>query len=420
MRWPSGQRTTGPLSRSLLVRRAVFALSRLSVFRLRPQPIGRRRGQIAALFVMLLSILLILMMFLVNVGQVGWAKTTTANAADAASLSITSSVGTISRQLALQLGDGDEYIKKKCETDLTLVFDILIIIASVILAFFTAGLAVVLAIATAVSTAINATIREVLVNPEIARQFNKQFEKLASLKDQIRENGILTAFLRTVDDPNTVPDERDIDEDGDTTEQIPAFADWYDRRLAVLVGESQAQVPNVLSSMQALQDEVAELKEAVERLQGSIDEIIIPQLEDVEELGIDVTFWLPGGQTSSPDEPTDCALTNEGTPDDLDSEDYDTEEFVEPCGPGAAGAPDQLDWLKVQIEDFLAWAEQVLSLDEAQLIPIADQVQEDLAFWKEELAKWSAVLGDLIAELEDVQIQLDALCAAAAEEEAES
>ena len=63
-------------------------------------------------------------------------------------------------------------------------------------------------------------------------QFTAASRRLTGLssEEQIREGVMLSAFLRLVDDPTTVLDERDIDNDGNRDEQVSAFADAWDRR----------------------------------------------------------------------------------------------------------------------------------------------------------------------------------------------
>lgn len=382
-----------------------------SVFAMRPRPFGQPRGQVAAFMIVLLAIGMIMIMFVVNIGQVALNKTRTANAADAAALTIMSSVGQIARQYGLQLGKGKKYIKSKCKFDFFNIFKIILIVVGAILmwwnpAYWVWAAGFVIAAGSVTSIA----IREGLIVPSVIRKFNRQFNKLPDPRDQIREGGLLTAFLRTLDEPNRIPDARDIDEDGDRTELISPFSDWYDRRLAALVGDAEGQKPGALSKLTDLKTQLQALHDAMVTLRAQLIDPGFPAFEWTEGEGCDVTFWLPGDQSSSPDEPDDCPVCPPGADDMEDPPEI--EDFCGPCGPGVGGAPDKVDWLIVQLDDFINWSEQVLELPDDQLLLIAPQLEEDIVFWVAELQVWIGQLSGWLLELNGHKLTCPVPCGA--------
>jgi len=59
----------------------------------------------------------------------------------------------------------------------------------------------------------------------VAKMFNSMDQRTG-----LSQGAMYQAFLRTVDDPRTVPDDYDIDADGDVAEKIPAFQVWWYKR----------------------------------------------------------------------------------------------------------------------------------------------------------------------------------------------
>lgn len=378
-----------------------------------------RQGQIAVLFLVIAAVTVLLALFLINVGQVGITKTATAVAADTAALSVGSSVGSVSRQLALSLGDGKKYKSKKCQLNiltivLIVVIVIIIIIISIIcwgsctaallqgfssligtsavsfstlaivgtVSFYATTLAIV-----AIGAAISLGIREGILAPREARAFNRQFASFSNMKDPIRENAILVAFLRVIDDPNEVSDTTDIDQDGDAAERVSRFAQEYDMRLKGLIQQAVAQKAQALPEVTALRTKLATLQPALQDLSDELDTKIIPIFEWVESIPHPISFWMPGDQANLAGEP------------DEDHVPCEWDNNVD-CGPGAAGVPDKVDWLKVQLATFLPFADMIIAMPDDVLLAASFQIQEIMQeYWLGELRDWRSMMQQWVNEL---------------------
>lgn len=387
------------------------------------------RGQIAIFFLMLTVISVLLAVFLINIGQVGFNKSATAIAADTSALGVASTLGIYSRTLALELGDGKKYKSKKCELDILtiLLFVVLIILIIIVIivsiicwgsctaalvegligfwgavtalgAGYTVAIVpalIVGGILGAIGSAVQIGIKNGILEPQQARAFNKERAKFANAKDPIREDAILGAFLRVVDDPSQTTDTTDIDEDGDTAEEVSPFSQWYDARLKDLVLQSVAQKPAALAEINALKTKLAALKPELEALKAAIDSPIIPLFEWIESLGptFNISFWMPGDQSSSPLEPDDTA------PCEVDN--------TLPCGPPPTSLPDEVDWLKVQLSTFIVFAEFIVSMPDEVILASAFQIEELIKeFWLDELKTWAGMIKDWINELKSMKSRI--------------
>lgn len=127
-------------------------------------------------------------------------------------------------------------------------------------------------------------------------------------KQRIRESVFLRAFSDTIDDPNKVADEGDIDGDGDTTEKMPVFQVLWDRRIQELKAGIN---PTISQAQQTIDDffstEVSNFQSALDTFKASLSrqEIdgsdgIITELLRGLEVGdgtppvYPVSFWDPG------------------------------------------------------------------------------------------------------------------------------
>lgn len=389
---------------------------------------NRRRcgGQIAILFLVIAAVCVILALFLINLGQVGVNKTATAAAADSAVLSVASTLGTVSRQMALSLGGGKKYLDKKCKTDLlsiflfaVLILVIIIIIVIVILSCIYAacsgiallnmievigaigtsgggGLVMGTLVLAAVGNAISLGMKEGIIEPRIARQFNRQYAKFANGKDPIREMALLGAFLRVVDDPVAEHDASDIDEDGDTTEEVSRFSGWYDARLKKLITQSVSQKATAQGEMAQLRAELSALVPELKALRTALKDQIIPIFAWIEAQGpsYDLSFWKPGDQYSSPLEPRE---------DDPPCDEDDPG----PCGPPLTALEDEVDWLLVQTEEFIAFAEGLLAMPDDVLLVASFQVEDFFKdYWFGEFKKWDGMMKDWSTELSRMKSRL--------------
>lgn len=132
--------------------------------------------------------------------------------------------------------------------------------------------------------------------------------------ERFRENTFFQALLQTVDDPNQVPDAPDTDQDGDTSEQVPAFQVWWSTRLKDIAGSVpmitklteqflgqlkgfDAKAKATFTSSQACDQEGV-----CKTVGGSLsrqeveggDGIIVLLARTLELSGREVPFWKPG------------------------------------------------------------------------------------------------------------------------------
>lgn len=164
-------------------------------------------------------------------------------------------------------------------------------------------------------------------------------------KKRYRESTFLRAFSDTIDDPNKVADETDIDGDGDTTEKMPVFQVLWDRRVQEIkaatnpaINQAQDIIDNFFDSkVSNFQAELDNFKADLARMEVEGSDGIVTELLRGLEIGdgippqYPVSFWDPG--------PDKAAL---GPPVEADGGDDDCDE----CDPPLDSLPpgyDELD-----------------------------------------------------------------------------
>lgn len=127
-------------------------------------------------------------------------------------------------------------------------------------------------------------------------------------KQRIRESTFLRAFSDTIDDPNKVADEGDIDGDGDTAEKLPVFQVLWDKRIQDLkaginpiISQAQKTIDNFFSTevsnfQSALNTFKASLsRQEIEGSDGSVTELLRGlEVGDGIPPQYPVSFWDPG------------------------------------------------------------------------------------------------------------------------------
>ncbi len=248
------------------------------------------RGQIATFLILLMVVILIFTMVTANLGQVSLAATRLANASDAAALMLGSQLATFGNQYSGQLGGDTEECHK--EGPLITVLAIITIIVALIIFVASGGtltpasMALIATVAGALGGGIGGIIQygglkgflmgalqgaaigaaigggayvaagifgatvaallaggfvgaglkilaSVLIDQMKSDAFQALAKKLQALPpDLAMQQGIIfLALSRVVDDPTLVPDTYDLNGNGNTTEQVPRFLWWWDRRL---------------------------------------------------------------------------------------------------------------------------------------------------------------------------------------------
>ncbi len=173
---------------------------------------GKVSGQIAVLMTLLIAVIFLFITITINIGQIGFLRTTVSNAADGAMLTLASNVGSYSQLLSRQTGGGGFSWTSAIRTAI--------------------GLVMLCHAPTAPAGAVMLAMQmyqETITQQQIASA-NQKLRNLP-IKLQFREGAVQYALFKAVfDDPMKVVDSTDSDDDGDTTEKVPFFGVWYTKR----------------------------------------------------------------------------------------------------------------------------------------------------------------------------------------------
>jgi hypothetical protein len=136
---------------------------------------------------------------------------------------------------------------------------------------------------------------------DAANQLAKSLNALSD-RDMYREGSFLTVLSQTINDPNKVQDTGDSDGDGDTTEMIPVFQQWWDNRVTALKEENTF----IFSDIAAFwQNDVTTYNNYLKTTGipyltrqeiGGVDGPIVLFCRALEAFGpaYDLDFWTPG------------------------------------------------------------------------------------------------------------------------------
>lgn len=197
---------------------------------------GKVSGQIALLFTLFIAVVFLFIIITINVGILGNKRMLVRVAADTGALTMASSLGSWAYYLSQTYIGGDQ-----CDCDISLTF-IAILILTIIaweanfgfLGGAAQGLTQIVMQTLAVIGTAYVGYQQYVLNPKAMAAFNRDSQKLGQ-NMQISESGIRTALMLGINDPKKVPDQYDIDEDGDTTDEIPRFYVWYKKRMIDLI-----------------------------------------------------------------------------------------------------------------------------------------------------------------------------------------
>jgi|GEM_PF-5319587 len=182
----------------------------------------RPQGQVAVLFILLLAVVFVFMAVTYNVGLISSAQTGLNNAADAAALLGASYLGSY----AYVVYQYNNFQMDRCETSIN-ILNIVNIIVAVVLTIASFGAASPLIPLGAFASGVN------VIRNAIGGSTNTELTGM-SYTDQITTKILQTAIFGLSNDPNTVLDENDLDQDTLTNDQISAVQDWDNRRVAFL------------------------------------------------------------------------------------------------------------------------------------------------------------------------------------------
>jgi len=202
------------------------------------------KGQIAVFLVLLMALIFLFVVITMNIGQFSQEKTVVSQAADGAVLlhaSLRSSYGRACwNQIRTVCTDASPVQEHKpqdkwdhCNVDWKAVF---ILPVGWVLSFLTQQWWI-MALAYA-----SLALKALAIDTISLRAQNRillNFLKSLPSNLQMVENAIGYALSLVVDDPNQVEDIHDINQNGDRTDKVSAFANWRAENLAALVGGNE-------------------------------------------------------------------------------------------------------------------------------------------------------------------------------------
>ena len=198
----------------------------------------RSSGQIATLLILAMVVVLVMILVTVNLGQLSLTATTLSNAADSASLLLASQLATKSRVFWETLGG----TTRKETTEGWGTWDWVELVVMVVIAVVMTLLCNICShgfwalVVSATLAAANKLYQFSVAQDMRAEAFTAIAKSLSGLPERwgIREGVVFLALTQTVADPRKMADTNDSDGNGNTTEKVPVFQDWYYRRVIAL------------------------------------------------------------------------------------------------------------------------------------------------------------------------------------------
>lgn len=180
--------------------------------------IKKPQGQIAALFIVLIAVVFVFMAIVINIGRIGMIKTGLDNAVDGAALAAASIMGSYTNVLNMQ-------VRCVSHWDFGLLGRIIGFIAAVVIMIASFGTMSAISFALATYSLGRYEGQWYFGNPKLDS---------LSLPDRVTATATGYAFGSIIDDPNRTIDVNDLDQDGKTDDEVPMYAEWWDKHLATL------------------------------------------------------------------------------------------------------------------------------------------------------------------------------------------
>ncbi len=242
-------------------------------------------GQAAIIFILIIAIIFLFIAITVNVSKVAELKNTVSFVAEGAAT-----------DLAAKLGSYSGLLKEKGESaegwDLGYVVKEIIGVGLTIGGIATGNPAL---IKTGVIMIGTGAVNQVLVGLDVGLVNRKLAEAGMDLKGQLREQAIQYALTRVVDDPKMVQDLYDIDEDGDTEEQVSRFAVKYLARTNNIVAELKSNGFELfLSYLNGFQPPLQGFGDEMVDFSGFLEGEFVLLLQELKDQGFIVSFWEEG------------------------------------------------------------------------------------------------------------------------------
>jgi hypothetical protein len=301
---------------------------------------GEQSGQVATIITLAIAVIFLFVAVTINIGRVAQKKTITSNAADGAAMQLASFIGSYANTLSLTYLRGRT---RRSERDWSPLWNL---VAAIVVTALTWGggfwswgtLAQGAAWASYGYNTIEAPTR-------MEGQMQRMLSRL-SMQDQFTEQSIQYALMNSIDDSAMVPDARDYDEDGDTTDEISRFSQWYAMRLENLVRQAENAAGNGLAQIQTFLP-------VLQNFAGDSDAFRIQFSEDASRPLI-LEDPNTGGQITDPNSPAGINGELVQVLQELDQQGI-AASFWTP-GAVAAGDIDQVDNLSIDLNRFFNWA----------------------------------------------------------------
>jgi len=220
---------------------------------------NNNRSQIATIIIFIIAVIFVFVLVTMNISRLAQKKTAVSNVADSVGLQAASQLGSMSsglRQKFAIYGDATE----NCDWNWKLTLGPIILALAILVAVLTipfhggtaffplgaaatkvaVGIALSLGIFGASLTGVGAVAQFFATNPGAIEQLSIKMRNLSGLQQTV-ELPIQAALFAMVDDPTWVPDEYDMDRDGQTGaydangnivgDRIPRIFKWYNLRL---------------------------------------------------------------------------------------------------------------------------------------------------------------------------------------------
>ena len=211
------------------------------------------RAQIATILTLIMAVIFLFIVITINIGNVAQEKTMISNAADGAALLLSSMLGSLANALKIKL---ELYHGKSenCDIDFSMIWAILSLVAAIVLTIVSLGAGTPYIVMAAINLALSLTLfglgmwNALGTEPGVFKQIELKFQNM-TLEQRMKEKAIQYALFAVVSDPNKIcadgqpgdpkehggcADPVDLDMDGDTTDCIHYFSQWYNDRLKAL------------------------------------------------------------------------------------------------------------------------------------------------------------------------------------------
>lgn len=260
-------------------------------------------GQIALLFTLIIAVIFLFMSVTINIGRVAQRKTQLSNAVDATAILLASRLGSWAYYLSdtYLTDEGEELQAEKINFDWDLLGDLLTEFTTFL---YSPGAGLLSGYF---------FLRKYLMDePDKMDRENWNLEQMSKTANEgLEEMAISNVLQFIVDDPVTVIDVHDADDDGKIDDKVSRFYLWllersrwskttkekYDQTLAEISNLFRPYFYNILKNFSKTFS-----SEENPNVRYRLEYILIPLFNELESCGYDVSFWKPGDSNDEVDD----------------------------------------------------------------------------------------------------------------------